>query len=249
MQGPMKEDLHPHSVYYANRDKFAALRTRIHDACVEFQKKSDRIFQMTRPVTESKAGFTMTYSVADKISQEGAFCQLCRWFIGELCDAWTEHIVERVGLRRQAAVKAFLAECDKFVPIAMKHNWAWGYRRLQLGDPDDEAWRSLIDLVITMKANELRGIWGMSVPRVPARAQSPRVTLDPKPELLKNPNARLNRQRAAEALGITVRTLSRWVSDGIVAPVGVGRQKRFKASDLAALVNQKRRDTEGHSGT
>jgi excisionase family DNA binding protein len=65
---------------------------------------------------------------------------------------------------------------------------------------------------------------------------------EPNLELLKNPDATLNRKNAAEALGVTERTLDRWITDKELIPVGPGSRKRFKTKDLLRLLNQNRRD-------
>jgi hypothetical protein len=66
--------------------------------------------------------------------------------------------------------------------------------------------------------------------------------LEPKPELLKDLEATLSRLRAAEALGIDVRTLDRWVVDKKLTPSGIGARKRFKVKDLKKLFEQRNLD-------
>jgi len=63
---------------------------------------------------------------------------------------------------------------------------------------------------------------------------------EPKPELLKNPDATLGRKKSAEALGISERTLDRWVGDDVLVPVYRGSQKRFKTQDLLRIQTQKK---------
>jgi hypothetical protein len=74
--------------------------------------------------------------------------------------------------------------------------------------------------------------------RVP-ESKTRRQLLEPRPDLLTNPDATLSRLRAAEALGITSRTLDRWITDKKLTPFGAGLRKRFKAKDLQRLLNQK----------
>jgi hypothetical protein len=73
-------------------------------------------------------------------------------------------------------------------------------------------------------------------------AKKPRQSLEPRPELLVIPDASLSRLRAAEALGITPRTLDRWVKDRKLTPFGAGIRNRFKAKDLQRILNQKSLD-------
>jgi hypothetical protein len=74
---------------------------------------------------------------------------------------------------------------------------------------------------------------------VPPAASRHRTQLEPKPEKLSNIDSTLSRIGAADALGITPRTLDRWVRDKKLTPVGFGHSKRFKARDLKKLLDQK----------
>jgi Asp-tRNA(Asn)/Glu-tRNA(Gln) amidotransferase C subunit len=76
----------------------------------------------------------------------------------------------------------------------------------------------------------------------PQKATKPRTHLEPRPDLLVNPDATLSRLRAAEALGIAPRTLDRWVKDKKLTPFGAGLRKRFKAKDLQRAIDQKLSD-------
>jgi len=62
---------------------------------------------------------------------------------------------------------------------------------------------------------------------------------EPNHDLLKNQDATLNRKNAADALGVTARTLDRWVKDTVLTPVGHGARKRFKTKDLLRLLKEK----------
>jgi len=62
---------------------------------------------------------------------------------------------------------------------------------------------------------------------------------EPNYELLRNPEASLNRKNAAEALGITERTLDRWTEDRKLTPIGLGERKRYKVKDLLRLAGRK----------
>jgi hypothetical protein len=77
-------------------------------------------------------------------------------------------------------------------------------------------------------------------------ATKARQVRDPKPELLANLDTTLSRLRSAEALGISRRTLDRWVLNHKLKPVGLGHRKRFRTKDLRKLLDQKlldKRDT------
>jgi hypothetical protein len=86
---------------------------------------------------------------------------------------------------------------------------------------------------------------------LPQRAQTlgkrPRHFREPNLELLKNPEATLNRKNAADALGVAERTLDRWTGKEII-PVGAGSRKRFRTKDLLRLLNQKHRDKVDKTG-
>ena len=74
------------------------------------------------------------------------------------------------------------------------------------------------------------------------KTRKPRQYQDPNPELLKDPDALLGRFRAAEALGVHVRTIDRYVSGEKLTPVGHGSRKRFKAKDLRKFRDQRSLD-------
>lgn len=71
-----------------------------------------------------------------------------------------------------------------------------------------------------------------------ASTKKPRRSLDPNPSLLNNPELSLTRIRAAEALGITPRTVDRWIEDGKLTPIGPKGRRRFKAKDLRKILEQ-----------
>jgi hypothetical protein len=83
-----------------------------------------------------------------------------------------------------------------------------------------------------------------------AANQSPQKTRhlkEPNAALLQDPDASLNRLKACEALGITSRTLDRWVADGKLTPIGLGARKRFRVKEVKRLLQQKlldKRDTK-----
>jgi hypothetical protein len=87
------------------------------------------------------------------------------------------------------------------------------------------------------EARKARPSIGFSVPQAKAKR---RRFLEPNLELLKNPDdSTLNRPNTAEALGITPRTLDRWITDERITPVGPSNRKRFKVKDIKRLLNQK----------
>ena len=65
---------------------------------------------------------------------------------------------------------------------------------------------------------------------------------EPNLELLKNQEGTLNRKNAAEALGVSERTLDRLVADTKLIPVGPGFTKRFKNKDLFRFFNKRKDD-------
>jgi hypothetical protein len=67
------------------------------------------------------------------------------------------------------------------------------------------------------------------------RAKQIRV---PKPELLAHTET-VNRKVAADALGVTVRTIDRHIGDGKLVPVGAIGRKRLKTKDLLNILNRK----------
>jgi hypothetical protein len=75
----------------------------------------------------------------------------------------------------------------------------------------------------------------------PAPRKRTRHFREPNLELLKNQEGTLNRKNAAEALGVTERTLDRWVADKQIIPVGPGFRKRFKNKDLLRFFNKQNR--------
>lgn len=80
----------------------------------------------------------------------------------------------------------------------------------------------------------------------PSLEKKARHFLEPNLSLLKNEEATLMRKQAAEALGVTERTLDRWVEKDKLSPVGP--RKRFKTKDLLRLLNKKTRDKVDKSG-
>jgi hypothetical protein len=77
----------------------------------------------------------------------------------------------------------------------------------------------------------------VSTSEVPSKP--PRKMLHPKPGLLKTLPT-VNRKTAAEALGVTERTLDRHVKRGFLVPVGPPSRKRFKSKDLLQFLDQKK---------
>jgi len=70
------------------------------------------------------------------------------------------------------------------------------------------------------------------------RPKQTRHSREPNLELLKKAET-LSRNLAAEALGVTVRTIDRWMADGKLDSVGAGSRTRLKTKDLARIFNQK----------
>lgn len=87
-----------------------------------------------------------------------------------------------------------------------------------------------------------RRLAALRAPPSKKSAKSQRKTLEPRPDLLTNLDANINRLKAAQVLGITPRTIDRWVVDGKLTPVGPGTRKRFKGKDLKKILDQKHLD-------
>lgn len=106
-------------------------------------------------------------------------------------------------------------------------------------------WETLLqklkDTALSVVLSPSRGSPDTAVDDAPP-AKKLRQYQEPKPELLKDPDASLGRLRAAEALGITPRTIDRWINDKKLTPIGSGSRKRFKAKDLKKLLDQKNLD-------
>ena len=70
-------------------------------------------------------------------------------------------------------------------------------------------------------------------------ARAPRKKREPNPQVLKDRET-VSRKMAAEALGVTERTLDRHVRSGLLVPAGPPTRKRFKTKDLSRLMNDKK---------
>jgi hypothetical protein len=79
------------------------------------------------------------------------------------------------------------------------------------------------------------------------RGKSPRHFKEAKPELLKDKEI-VSRRIAAEALGLTERTLDRRVAEGSLTPIGEGHYKRFKTRDILRILHQKKSDKVDKTG-
>jgi helix-turn-helix protein len=91
--------------------------------------------------------------------------------------------------------------------------------------------------VITQKLKIYRDTQSQPPPRNP----KPKRAFDPNPQLLEKTET-LNRAQTARALGVSTRTLDRYVKDRKLTPMGGGGRKRFKTSDVRKFINQKSKD-------
>ena len=75
---------------------------------------------------------------------------------------------------------------------------------------------------------------------VPNRAtnKKTRQRSEPHPELLKDKET-VNKTQAAQALGISTRTLDRYVKEEKLSPVGAFGQRRYKTKDLISFIKQR----------
>jgi hypothetical protein len=74
-----------------------------------------------------------------------------------------------------------------------------------------------------------------------SEGKHPRRFKEPKPELLKNVET-VNKSQAAEALGVSKRTLDRYVADNLLTPVGDYARRRFKTKDLISFMTKRKKD-------
>jgi len=88
----------------------------------------------------------------------------------------------------------------------------------------------------------LHGQQSGEISKDPSKAKTQRTIGEPRPDLLANLDVTLSRMKAAEALGISPRTLDRWVTDNKLTATGLGHRKRFKAKDLKRLLDQRMLD-------
>jgi len=68
-----------------------------------------------------------------------------------------------------------------------------------------------------------------------------RKILEPQPHLLKDRDI-VNKRQAASSIGVSMRTLDRYIKDGQIVPIGGFGHKRFKTKDLVSFSTKKNRD-------
>ena len=71
---------------------------------------------------------------------------------------------------------------------------------------------------------------------------------EPHPELLENVET-LNKAQAASALGVSIRTLDRYVEDRRLTPTGSYPRKRFKTQDLKKFLTRRKQGQARHTET
>jgi excisionase family DNA binding protein len=76
-----------------------------------------------------------------------------------------------------------------------------------------------------------------------ASSKPNRQVREPNPNVLKGKNT-INGKQAAEALGITERTLNRWIADTTLTPIRIGGRNRFDTKDLLRILNNKKQDKD-----
>jgi hypothetical protein len=102
-------------------------------------------------------------------------------------------------------------------------------------------WRTITDRTAYWEAEGFRRLVPSEaaatvvVPKKIAKRQ------EPNPALLENKET-VNHKQAALALGISERTLDRWIADGRLIPIGPTTRKRFKCKDLLKILSQKHSD-------
>jgi hypothetical protein len=76
--------------------------------------------------------------------------------------------------------------------------------------------------------------------------EKPREYREPNSDLLKSAVS-LNRKQAAQAIGVSERTLDRLIGDGRLTPIGGGSRKRFKTKELLQFLNFRLQDKHDKS--
>jgi hypothetical protein len=96
-----------------------------------------------------------TGRIPDPEARSARFRQLCNLLIRDVSESWAEHLIERVGLRGEKAIKEFEKRAQEFVREAFQNNWRMGYAA---GEHDKLFW-SMAKEVVDSKTAELRSLW------------------------------------------------------------------------------------------
>jgi len=169
-------------------------------------------------------------------SQEERFASTCRAF-----DAHAAAYLELVS--DMETQKAFVTVLEDLI------EWAWvEYAGCSIapfvrsGNPDVE---TVLERYLYWKNEGYRKLAELTAAGIRPSAptlENPRpqkTYREPKADLRAHPESSLSRKRAAEALGISERTLDRWVAGKKLAPIPGVFGKRFKAKDLIRIIEQR----------
>jgi hypothetical protein len=122
----------------------------------------------------------------------------------------------------------------------------FGYVHREVTDIVEESgeWKAYQDLLLKLESPApLEPFPASGQAEEPAKPVSarPRHYPEPKMDLLKTETL-LNKQQAAAALGVSVRTLDRYVADNRLTPSGDYAHRRFKTKDLRSFLSRKDSD-------
>ncbi|MBZ5609533.1 MAG: helix-turn-helix domain-containing protein [Acidobacteriia bacterium] len=109
---------------------------------------------------------------------------------------------------------------------------------------ESNEWKAYQDLLLKVEQSPNAGPPGRESPSASTElvpADKKRRFLEPKPELLKDKEI-VNKRQAATALGVTLRTLDRYVADKLLTPVGDYARRRFKTKDLLSFMVRRKKD-------
>ena len=172
--------------------------------------------------------------------------QMCR-AVEQRCQGWNQERVRR--------------ELDRWLRLLIVHTWKDKHPHPDSVDreflegsiqkiKDSDGWKQLhAELgrvaVVLQKApaNPLAPHQGDVPNAVPAFSRNPlgkpRLVREPNPDMLKGKDI-VSRKQAAEALGVTTRTIDRFVEDRKLNPTGGWGSKRFKTQELLDFMNRKK---------
>ena len=136
----------------------------------------------------------------------------------------------------------FIVLLKELVQTAWLEFAAFPIERANMDSPDMRRYlRTITDRTAHWEAEGFRrlvpseAVATVAVPKRIAKRQ------EPNPAVLENRET-VSHKQAALALGISERTLDRWIADGRLIPIGPITRKRFKCKDLLKILSQKHSD-------
>jgi hypothetical protein len=137
-----------------------------------------------------------------------------------------------------------VAELQSAPPTSSAESDATGksYSRKMLDDLADARSKAMAQFDAERLLEELRTTAGSAPARLTENAsiQKKRNRKEPNPEILSGLDA-VSRTKAAEALGVTTRTIDRLVTDSKLHPIGDWGHKKFKTKELMEFMNRKKK--------